>query len=173
MVAFLFALLVTVAMTGVVVAYARRRPEGTPLTWGEAFAGAGFVFALMVMAYGYLPHQWLQWADKELGWRKDKMGVPLGPIGTLFGDGKWLGFLRVRKNTMFPSGITFFGRGRVALTAETMRDLVATVIYLVGLGTQFYLWTWWQKRGVRAREETQRRALATSAYGRPLARPEA
>lgn len=143
MVAFIFSLLVTFAMIGIVLLVGKRRPPGTPLTWGEAFVAAAFVFLLLLLAYGIVPNQWLLWADNELGWRKDTF---------FFGD----------------DGIAFFGRGRVIIPQEVVRDIIATVIYIVFLGVQGFMWTWWQRRGKNAEERSKKQL--TSAYGRPLVR---
>ena len=80
MVAFVVSLFVTALMAGGVVWYARRRPPGTPLTWGEAMLGAVYVFALMFVAYGVVPNQWLLWADNELKWRADRVLLDTYPI---------------------------------------------------------------------------------------------
>jgi hypothetical protein len=172
--AFLTALLAGILLTGVVLLVARRRPVGQPLTWGEAFAAAVFVFFLFVLAYGVIPHTWLTWCDKELSWRKDKTGIPLGPLGFYWHShgGKLLGFIPVDKNVLWPKGITFFGRGRILINAEHIRDLIGSTIYIAGLSVHFYLWTWWQKRGKVAKDRAEREALSTSAYGRPLKKAE-
>ena len=110
MVAFVFSLLVTFAGAGAVHLYARRRRAGMPLTWGEALAGALFAFALMFLAYGIMPHQWLTYADNQLQWRKDKI---------LFGPGRII-------HNVLPFTVTY----------EAIRDLIATGLYIVGLGAQ-------------------------------------
>ena len=33
-----------------------------------------------------------------------------------------------------------------------MRDIVATLIYGVALAAQFFIWSWWQKRGKKAEQ---------------------
>ena len=140
MVAVAFSLIATIVLSALVPLYARRRPAGTPLTWGEAMVAAVFVFFLMFLIYGIVPHQWLAYADNELGWRKDK--IVFGP-GDLID--KWLPF---------------------TVTYEVVRDIIATVIYGVGLGGQIALWMIWQNRG-----KEKPRELPTSAYGRPLVKP--
>ena len=61
-----------VAVLGIVafLEYARRRPVGTYHTWGEAMFAAACIFFLLFWIYGVVPHQWLVYADSELGWRK-------------------------------------------------------------------------------------------------------
>ena len=149
MVAFLASVVVTVIMVAVVLYVAKRRAPGTPMTWGEGFLAATFMFALMLMVYGIVPNQWLAWADNELGWRSDSIGVPT-PFGRWWDD-----------------GLTFFGRGRLEITAQVIRDIIATVIYVVGFVGQIVGWLWWQKRGKRTAPPP---AIETSAFGRPLVR---
>ena len=157
MIAFIASLLVTGTMVGIVVVVARRRPPGQPLTWGEAFVAATFMFALMLMIYGVVPDRWLRWADGELRWRSDKLGIPTG----------WLHYLGV-PNPLFKKGV-YLGRnrGKIVLTAQVLRDVVAAGIYIVFLGAQIYAWGWWQKRGKHVATTPE---LETSAYGRPLVR---
>ncbi len=149
MVGFLASVILTAAMVGTIVAVAKRRPPGTPLTWGEAFVAATFVFALMLMLYGIVPNQWLLWADNELGWRSDSIGIPT-PFGRLFAD-----------------GLAFGGRGRIMITAESVRDAIAAAIYIVFLVGQVVGWRLWQQRGKKPAAPAE---IPTSAYGRPLVR---
>ncbi len=166
MTAFVFAILLTAVMTGILVGWARRRPPGSSLTWGEAYVGALFVFVWLLVIYGVLPNQWLQWCDGPLKWRSDKLGIPAGPLGWPLHNGRrYLGFLPYDKGTFFPRGITFFGRGKLAFNAQDMRDIVAALIYMVMIGINAKGWLWWQARG-KARPATPE--LPTSAYGRPL-----
>lgn len=149
MVAFLASLIITMVMCGIVVLVGRRRPPGTPLTWGEAFLAATFMFALMLMFYGIVPNQWLQWAGNELGWRSDSIGVPT-PFGRLW-----------------PEGLTFMGRGRLTITAAAIGDIVAATFYIVFFVLQIVGWLWWQKRGKKTAPPP---AIEVSAFGRPLVR---
>jgi hypothetical protein len=119
-VAFVVSLVVLIASVAVVPAYARRRPVGAPLTWGEAMLAATYLFFVMFVAYGIVPHQWLTWADNELSWRADK--ILLGP-----GD-------LVDK---LPFTVTY----------QVLRDVIAAGIYIVFLGGQVALWSMWQNRG--------------------------
>ena len=156
MVAFLASLLITGAMVALLVLVARRREPGRPLTWGEAFLAATYVFTLLFMAYGVVPHHWLTWAGNELSWRSDSYGIPIGPL-------EKLGL----KNPLFADGITFFCRGRLNVTAAAIGDIIATVIYGVAVGANILGWLAWQRRGQRRAEQP---AIETSAYGRPLLR---
>ncbi len=120
MVAFVASLLITGALVAVVFPMAKRRPVGSPLTWGEAMVASVFVFFVMFLAYGVVPHQWLSWADNELNWRADKI---------LMGPGDLVDKL--------PFTVTY----------QVIRDIVAATIYIIFLGVQIALWTMWQARG--------------------------
>ncbi|MDQ3569630.1 MAG: hypothetical protein M3396_03225 [Actinomycetota bacterium] len=149
MVAFISSLLITALMCLIVFAVGRTRPPGKALTWGEAIVAATFVFTLLLLIYGIVPNQWLLWADNELGWRKDAFGLP-NPFGKSF----------------FEGGIAFGGRGRILISKEAIRDVIAAGIYVVALGGQIAAWKWWQSRA----EPTASSDVERSAYGRPLIR---
>lgn len=126
MVAFIFSCIALVVACGIVPAYAKRRPAGTPLTWGEAMVAAIYVFFVMFLAWGIMPHQWLTYADNALGWRKDK--ILLGP-----GD--------VIEKLPF------------TMNYEIIRDLVAVVLYGITLAGMIALWSIWQHRGTEKPKE--------------------
>lgn len=121
MVAFLFSLVATIIAMAVIPLYAKRRPQGTPLSWGEAMVASFFSFFAMFLAWGILPHQWLAYADNDLQWRKDKI---------VFGPGDIL-------DTALPFTMTY----------EVIRDIIAVGIYGVTLGAVIALWSMWQHRG--------------------------
>lgn len=175
MTAFGFAIFLTVAMSAVMYLWARRRKPGTALSWGEAFIAGIFVFTFMLVIYGVLPDAWLKWCDGPLRWRSDKTGIPAGILSSvkilgvrihlLHNGRRYLGFIPYDHGVLWPKGITFFGRGKVAFNAQAARDIVAGGIYGGAITLNFKGWAWWQKRGkvVSATPE-----LPTSAYGRPL-----
>jgi hypothetical protein len=160
-VAFVLSWLVLIAGTVGIVLYAKRRPSGAPLTWGEAMVAALFVFTMMFVAYGIMPHQFLAYADNTLGWRKDKVGIPAGPLGWLFGSAD-NDLVSSTENVFFPKGVPLLN-GYLLVSAEAFRDIVATLLYGIGFAVQIVLWSLWQKRG-----QEKPKALPTSAYGRPL-----
>jgi hypothetical protein len=149
--AFLSSIIATVLMVAVCLYVGARRPIGTPVTWGEAMVAGTWVFAIMLLAYGILPHQWLNYADNELLWRPDKLLVGISSGGVVWGnDAKDLG-----------------GTGRILINYQAIRDIIATVIYVVGLGGQMYLWSVWQKRGRKKPGDVEE---ARSRFGRPVLR---
>lgn len=149
MVAFIASVLVTVLLTALVIPMAKRRPVGTPLTWGEAMVASVYAFFLMFWVYGVVPHLFLTWADNELGWRPDN--ILLGPGGILK-----------------PQSLD--GWNPITISYQTLRDIAAVLIYVVIFGIQIALWIWWQNRGKRAAAAETAQASATSEYGRPLVR---
>ncbi|MBI2710449.1 MAG: hypothetical protein HYX34_12265 [Actinobacteria bacterium] len=155
MVAFVSSFLLAVLMVAAVMRYARRRPVGTPLTWGEAMFAATFVFFAMFWAYGVVAHQWLSWADNDLKWRSDAYLV--GPASTaklVIGGKTLMDFRNVPFN----------------VSKQTIRDLVAVLIYGLFLGAHVTLWSTWQRRGELAQRRQKALEERTTAYGRPLAR---
>ena len=143
--AFLFSVLVLLVMIAVAVAYGKRRPVGKPISWGEAAVGAVYVFFAMFMAYAVIPNQWLIHVQNGLGWRSDKKVY--GPWNILQAESQ---------GGKFPIEVNYLQIG----------DAITALIYIVFLGVQIYLFSWWQKRG-KAKPTAE---LATSTYGRPLVR---
>lgn len=120
MVSFVAATLVALVLTAGIVWYMKRRPVGTPLTWGEAMFAATYVFFLFFWAYGVVPNQWLLLADNEWSWRSDMLVV---------GPGEVLTYL--------PFEVTYV----------VVRDLIAIAIYGIVLVANVVLWMMWQGRG--------------------------
>lgn len=156
MVAFFASVIVTVALTVGAVLYLRRRPKGTPVTWGEAFVGATYIFAIFYLSYAMVPHQFITMCDKDFGWRSDVFGIPTGPFYTWpIIDGR---------HNLWANGITFFGRGRLMFNEQSFRDILVTQIYGAAFTAHFMLFAWAQKRG----DKTGAEVVPVSPYGRPL-----
>jgi hypothetical protein len=141
-VAFLVSFLGAIALTLVVIPIGKRRPVGKPLSWGEGMIASTYAFGVMFLAFGIAPHQWIDHADKDLGWSKDKLLYGPGEILKPQSDGGW-----------FP----------MTLQYEALRDIVVVVIHVIFFGLLIFVWSWWQKRGRVTTTE-----IATSTYGRPL-----
>ena len=141
--AFIFSFVFTSAMGLAVIPFGKRRPKGTPTTWGEAMVGSVYVFFAMFLAFGIVPHQFIDHADKNLGWRKDKLLN--GPFD----------LLKAKANGgNFPFTVSY----------EALRDIIVIVIHVWFIGLMIYLFAWWQKRDEKTAIET------TSTFGRPLVR---
>ena len=151
MAAFVSSMIAMILMLAICLYVGGKRPIGTPVTWGEAMVAGTWVFAIMLLAYGIVPHQWLNYADNELLWRPDKLLVGISSGGVVWGnDAKDLG-----------------GTGRILINYQAIRDIVASVIYIVFLGGQMYLWSVWQKRGRKKPGDVEE---ARSRFGRPVLR---
>ncbi len=143
MVALIVSLVLTIAMTAAIPWYGKRRPVGTPFTWGEAMIGSAYVFFLMFFAYGIVPHQWLTVAENEWSWRADRIVWGVGDILKPQADGGWL-----------PLTITY----------RTLSDGIATLFYVVFVGGHVAMWRIWQTRN-QSKGGTD---VVKSTYGRPL-----
>jgi hypothetical protein len=165
-VAFYGSLLALIASIGLVMAYGKTRPVGTPVTWGEAMIGSLVLFWIMVLAYGIVPDVFIKWADKDLQWRSDAVGIPAGKLQDLLPSRLSNHYYNHQRNVFFPDGITFLGRGRIKISKEQIRDIIAATIYIVLLGAHMKLWVMWQNRNKKAAELAK--IEPASSFGRPL-----
>jgi hypothetical protein len=165
-VAFYGSFLGLLVCVGAIMAYGKRRPVGTPVTWGEAIVGGLAIFAVMFLAYGIVPDVFLKWADGKLNWRSDAVGIPAGKLHDILNKGADNFWYNHEKNVLFPNGLSFGGRGRLGISKQTIRDILAANIYIVFLGAHMKLWVAWQKRGKKAAELAK--IEPTSSFGRPL-----
>lgn len=136
-----------VLLTPVMVAI--RRPKSKhKATWAQAMAGAILVWALMILAYGSIPHEWLTFANGHLKWDEShflvRSGQEIGPFRFLNLD----------------------------VDKRAISDTVATLIYVVFLTVNIYLFAAWQKRPLAKDPETttddETVVVGTSAFGRPV-----
>ncbi len=137
-VAFTGSLLLSLAMAGSVVWYAKRRPKAAPLTWGQAMLAAMYVTAAMTLFFGIVPDRWLVYAEGELGMRSDAILAGTGSTG-------------------------WFKNLPVTISKATISDTVTVLIYGLGMNITIWLWAVWQKRGSEPVAEVEK-----SNYGRPL-----
>jgi hypothetical protein len=140
--AFIASFVATLVLALAIIPYGKRRPVDKPLTWGDALLGSTYVFGLLFLAFGMVPHQWIDHADKDLGWSKDKLIYGPGGILKPESAGGW---------------------NPITLQYEALRDIVVVLIHLVLFGLFIFIAVWWQKRG-----EVKPKELPTSTYGRPL-----
>jgi hypothetical protein len=130
---------------GVVLVLARRPKSPEPPTWAQAMIGALAAFALMIVAYGTVPHEWIVFANSYMRW----------------GTAKFI----FRRNRII----------HFDLNKQTANDGIAALIYVVMLAGNIRIFQIWQRRPVAApapgddgatAEEPQ--PAGTSAYGRPM-----
>lgn len=144
MIAFATSLLIALSGNAAVLLYSKRRAPGSPLSWGEAMAAAIFVFLVMNLWYGVVPHQWITLADSEWKWRPDRI---------VYGPG----------NILKPQALG--GYLPVTLTYVALRDFVVLAIYGAALSLHIFHWAHWQNRS-----KVKPEIVPTTTYGRPLAR---
>ena len=142
--AFVASLIGATVLTLAVIPFGKRRPVGKSMTWGEANLAAVYAFGTMFLAFGVVPHQWIDHADKDLEWSRTK--IIFGPGGILKPEsaGGW---------------------NPITLQYEAVRDIVVVLIHVYFFGLLIFMWLWWQRRGQQPVKE-----LETSTYGRPLVR---
>ena len=141
-VAFLLAFFASIGLTLAVIPYGKRRPVGKPLSWGEAMLAAAYTFGVMFLAFGIVPHQWIDHADKELGWSRDNIVVGPGGIIKPQSLGGWMPF---------------------TITYEAIRDTIVVVLHAIYFGLIIFMWSWWQRRG-----QVKPAEIEVSSFGRPL-----
>jgi hypothetical protein len=141
--AFLFSFILSTVGALLVLPYAKRRPKGTPTSWGEAMLASVYVFGLMFIAFGIVPDKFIAHADAELGWTKNLI---------IYGPG----------DIFKPQALG--GNFPFTMSYEAIRDIVVVIIHVWYFGLLIFLWSVWQKRG----DGTPSKAIATSSFGRPL-----
>jgi hypothetical protein len=145
-VAFLFSLVLTTVMALAVVPYAKRRSPASKGSWGESMFGSVYAFGVMFLAFGVVPHQWIDHADKDLGWTRQKLIYgPFDILKPTSVGGAW---------------------NPVNISYEALRDIIVVLIHVYFFGLLIVLWKVWQSRG----DKKAGTELATSSYGRPLVR---
>jgi hypothetical protein len=140
-----------------------RRPKRSaePATWAATIVGALAVWALMTLAYGVWPHEWLTFASAYLNWGKDTFVV--------------------QENQFFGGSFP-----PIDIPRYVLADSVAALSYVVFGTINVYLFAAWQKRKVSEPVEPaegeatgeppttgpfsrlRRRRAGVSAYGRPV-----
>ena len=142
--AFLFSFVLSTVWRLLAIPYAKRRPKGTPVSWGEAMLAAVYVFGVMFIAFGVVPHQWIDHADARPRVDEEQ------------------DHLRALRHLLKPKALG----GNFPFTAsyEAIRDTIVVVLHVWYFGLILFLWKVWQGRG-DTKPSTE---LATSTYGRPL-----
>lgn len=141
--AFIVSFVAALGLALAVIPYGKYRKQGQDTTWGEAMLGSVYAFGALFLTYGILPHQFIDHADKNLGWSKDKL---------LIG---WGGFLK-------PD--TAGGWNPITLQYEALRDICVVLLHAIFFGVHIFVVVWWQNRS----KAVAQKELPTSTYGRPL-----
>lgn len=143
MVALVVSILASILMAFGILWYRNRVPDDHKMTWGEASIFSIYIFFILFIVFGIVPHQWLTLAENEWNFRADRIFDFWGAI-TAQSQGGWFPF---------------------EITLRVISDSIAAIIYIVYLGGFAKLWGIWQ-----APKSTGSTEVETSTYGRPLVR---
>ena len=140
--------LLALVMIGAAVWKMRTPKPDRPSTWAEAMGGAIFVFAVFLLTYAIIPHEFITAADKYWAMSTNRY---------LFKSGTAIPFLTAWD---WPFSIDL---------QHGVRDPLVVVIYNIFFGLNIALFVMWQKRPTQA-EFAERTPVAagTSRFGRPL-----
>jgi hypothetical protein len=142
-------LLILVAHGLLLVVSRTPKPADHKATWVECFLGAVATFALMTLAYGVIPHEWLTYANSYLKW----------------GDTSKFVFRSGQDMLFFPWHWPF------NLDYPALRDIVVSMIYGAFLGLNIFVFAMWQKRNVVVEKPAAETTPAKrSRFGRPVRR---
>jgi hypothetical protein len=145
-------------LTGLGIAfYLTTKPKPVePATWAKTIFGAILVWVMLILGYGTVPHEWLQFGASYLNFGTDTF------------------FLRKHQIGAFPP---------FDVTRQVVVHVVVVGIYAFSLTMNIWLFARWQKRpiaqpaaeGEGEASEVEpsgswlrRRLRRTSAYGRPV-----
>jgi hypothetical protein len=142
-------LLILVAHGLLMVVSRAPKPADHKATWVECFLGAVATFALMTLAYGVIPHEWLTFANGYLEWGDTSKFIWQSSQDMLFFPWQW------------PFNLDY----------PALRDIVVSIIYGAMLGLNVVLFVLWQKRNVVVEKPAPDTMPAKrSRFGRPLRR---
>ncbi|MFM8303449.1 MAG: hypothetical protein ACKOA9_03995 [Actinomycetota bacterium] len=138
-----------VAHSLAMVASRRPRPADHVASWAACYAGAVVAFALMALAYGVVPHEWMEFANGYLQW----------------GETSRFLFQSSQDMLIFPWAWPF------NMDYPALRDIVVSGLYVVILGLNVVLFVKWQARNTVTETAAPDTApVKRSRFGRPLRR---
>jgi hypothetical protein len=152
----IWAVLLFVVIMAAIIFVAHRPKPIEPPTWAQCMAGAVFTFAVFLLGYAVIPHEWIVFAGSYLRWNASKFLVRSGQKictrnGGVCTPVHWLNF---------------------DINLQAVNDAIAALIYVVMLGLNIYVFSIWQKRPTRAEAAAEatgeEKVVGTSAYGRPV-----
>ncbi|MEI7999740.1 MAG: hypothetical protein WCI50_00170 [Actinomycetes bacterium] len=137
------------AHTHLLIASRTPRPEGYKATWAECYLGAVGAFALLALAYGVVPHEWMTFANGYLRWGDTSQFLWRSGQDMLFFPWHW------------PFNLDY----------PALRDIAVSGLYGVLLGLNIALFAQWQKRNqVVEAPAADSTPTKRSRFGRPLRR---
>jgi hypothetical protein len=144
----ILSLLITFVMIALVVWKLRQPKPDRPTTWAEAIAGATYVFALFLLMYAVVPHEFITVADKYWGMSTSRYII--------------------KSTTAIPFATSWNWPISIDLQ-HGVRDLLVVLIYLVFFAGNIALFVLWQKRPTESEAaEATPVSAGRSRFGRPL-----
>ena len=143
-----FTVILVIMMIPVIVALRKPKPV-KPTTWAMAMIGSTYVFALFLLVYAIIPHEFITFADQYLQWGKDKYVI---------------------KSTTAIPGISAFN-WPFSVDMQAVRDVAVVGIYVVFFAANIALFVMWQNRKVKTDDDdTEEKPVVVgrSRFGRPL-----
>lgn len=145
---FILSLLITFAMIVPIVVLLRRPKPDRPTTWAEAIAGSTYVFALFLMMYAVVPHEFITVADKYWGMSTSRYII--------------------KSTTEIPFMTNWNWPFSVDLQ-HGVRDPLVVLIYVAFFAGNIALFVLWQKRPTESEvAEATPVPAGRSRFGRPL-----
>ncbi|GMU79178.1 MAG: hypothetical protein AMXMBFR46_19710 [Acidimicrobiia bacterium] len=147
-------LIVLVAHAFLMAASRKPEPAGKTASWAACYLGAVGTFALMALAYGVIPHEWLSYANGYLQWGETSKFV--------WQDGQWVSTSVGGLEITIPP---------FAFDYPALRDIVVSGIYVALIGLNVFLFVKWQDRKkVPDATPAEGTPVKRSRFGRPLRR---
>jgi hypothetical protein len=144
----IIALIITFVMIGLAVWKLRQPKPDRPTTWAEAIAGALYVFALFLLMYAVIPHEFLTVADKY--WK--------------LSTSRYI----IKSTTPVPFMTSWNWPFSIDLQ-HGVRDVMVVLIYVAFFAGNIALFVLWQKRPtVSEAAESTPVPAGRSRFGRPL-----
>jgi len=142
------ALILTFVMIGLAVAKMRRPKPDRPATWAESIAGAVYVFALFLLMYAVVPHEFITVSDKYWG----------------LSTSRYL----IKSTTAIPFVKSWNWPFSVDLQ-HGLRDPLVVLIYIAFFAGNIAMFVLWQKRPTESEAATaELKPAGRSRFGRPL-----
>jgi hypothetical protein len=142
-----FSVILIIMMIPIIIGL-RKPKSDKPTTWAQAMVGAVYVFALFLLVYAIIPHEFITFADKYLLWGKDKYVV---------------------KSTTAIPGLSSFN-WPISIDMQAVRDVVVVGIYIFFFAANIALFVMWQNRKVKTPDDEEEKTVVVgrSRFGRPL-----
>ena len=139
---------ITFVMIGIVIWRMRKPKPDRPTTWAEAMVGAVYTFALFLLMYAIIPHEFITVSDKYWGLSTNRYIIKSTTAIPFWTSQTW------------PFSIDM---------QHGVRDPLVVVIYNIFFIANIAMFVMWQKRPtVSEAAEAKPVEAGTSSFGRPL-----